>query len=222
MYRKSKPNMGDVNANSKIKNLFVSYHSILRHHGFVWFLEEIWNNAVGHSLFAIKLISLKEILSQAIDLSPHFLKKGFDLFKYQTIRQAEAFQLVYNRVRKKLNSDTKARSGNKHDDQSSSGGSYKNVSAKNGKWKRSSTLSPLPALKNDLTPYMSDYQATISEEGKGLLRLEAEEKANTRRAKSTCARKTCGKPKRNKKRPQTDLTTSLNSIQVHSLSKLLL
>lgn len=178
-------NMSDRNAKSRMRNLFVSYRTILRRHGIEWILEDNEKVAVKHVLSAIRPNTLRQRLESDLEFAYHSLKKDFTGFMDHAIKLAEAFQLVDNGKPK----------GNKDDDRDNGG---KKKSGKNRGPKKDQSddddksndkKTPLclhpPCRKKGLRHYMRDCTATSSEEKKALLKALAEEKAKTGPSKST-------------------------------------
>lgn len=70
-------NMDDSNAKSRMENLFVSYHALIKRHGLSRILEDNQKFAVYHVLSAIRPNILKERLTSDLEFSHHELRKTF-------------------------------------------------------------------------------------------------------------------------------------------------
>lgn len=104
-------NMVYSSAQSRIENIFVSYHSILRRQGLFWLLKGNQKLAVFHVLLAIRPESLRFRLDSNLQFSHQDLCKDFKALMKHAIKFSEAYQLVnsglpqkptdmYRRVRK--------------------------------------------------------------------------------------------------------------------------
>ena len=87
-------NMSDASAKSRMQNLFVSFHGLLRRHGLAWLVESNPKVAVGYVLAAIKPWRLRNRLESDLELSKGHLKKDFKGFMRHAIAISEAFQMV--------------------------------------------------------------------------------------------------------------------------------
>ena len=69
--------MADSNAKFRIRNLFVSDHTILSRNGLLWFFKDSQKVAVTHVLSAIRPATLKERLAGDLDFAHYGLEKTF-------------------------------------------------------------------------------------------------------------------------------------------------
>lgn len=89
-------NMSDLDARSKIENLFVSYNSLLSRHGLSWIVSENEKLAVYHVMGAIRSESLRLCLESDLDLSYQDFRKDLKGFMAHAIKLSKSFQLVDN------------------------------------------------------------------------------------------------------------------------------
>lgn len=108
--------MNDSNAITRIGNLFILYHAILRRHGMSWLVTDIKKIAVYHVLLATRPAFPPSRLESDLEFLHHELRKNFIDFMRHATRLSEAFQLVDDgpkRSRNKQLRNCKSRSGNK-------------------------------------------------------------------------------------------------------------
>lgn len=86
--------MTDKDARSRIKNLFVSYRSLLSCNGLTWLNQGNEKIAVHYVISEIRTESLRVRLETDLELSHYDLRKDFKGFMSHAIKLSEAFQLV--------------------------------------------------------------------------------------------------------------------------------
>jgi hypothetical protein len=75
-----KVNMVDTDAGSRMQNLFVSYHTVVRRNSLAWLLTANQKVAFNHALSAVKPETLHTRLSSDLGFAHHNLKKDFKAF----------------------------------------------------------------------------------------------------------------------------------------------
>lgn len=171
--------MADTNARSRIENLFISYHSLLRRNCFSWILMENQNGVVHHVLSAIRPTSLKVRLSSHLEFGYHDLRQDFRRFMGHSVKLAQELQLVDNR---KPNSEDNGSNTSRKLNR----GGHKSTYAT----KQSSITSEKqgieavvflygPHKSRDLPHYLRDCHECAEDERKALLKQLAEFKTKT-------------------------------------------
>lgn len=88
--------MDDASAKSTIRNLFVSYYSLLQRYSIAWALKDNRKDAVNHDRSAIRPMTLKKRLGDELVFSQHARTKDISGFMKHTMKIAETFQHVDN------------------------------------------------------------------------------------------------------------------------------
>lgn len=94
--------MSDRSERSRMENLFVDYIVLLRRSGLSWVTKETPKTAVYHVLSAIKPDIVKNRLKSDLDFAYNSLRKDFKGFMRHSIKVSEAFQLVDNGPKTKI------------------------------------------------------------------------------------------------------------------------
>jgi transposase InsO family protein len=94
--RSLKMDMTDRNAESRMQNLFVSYHGILRRNGIAWLLTANQSVAVGHVLSAVRPTALHDRLTSDLEFAYSDLRNDFKGFMAHAIKLSSAFQIIDN------------------------------------------------------------------------------------------------------------------------------
>ena len=94
-------------ATSRMKSLFIQYHSLLAKQGLSWIISDNQKLAVSHVLSAIRPNYLKERLESDLNFSHYNLKKDFNEFLLHAVKVSEAFQIVDAGRRKRNRNDGK-------------------------------------------------------------------------------------------------------------------
>lgn len=190
--KKLRIKISDSDAESRIENLFVSYHSLLRRHGLSWIIKDNQKIAVYHVLSAIRPESLRSRLESNLDFSHHHLRKNFKSFINHAIKLSKSFQLVDNGPEKtspnktskdKTTKSQKGRGGNNNGKSNASSTSSD----------RSSSNLPVclygPHKAKGYRQLLRDCTACPDDEKKSLLKARAEEMAKDGPSKSTRGQK---------------------------------
>lgn len=179
-------NMADTNAKSRIENLFVAYHSVLRRHGLSWILEDSPKIAVYHVLSGIRPQNLQNRLQSDLDFSHHELRKDFKTFMAHAVKLSEAWQLVDNGKPSKDGFDNKThhkkRGGNIN---RSSGPSSSSSKSPNKSNKEAPVCLYGPHKERGLRHFLKDCHVCPDDKKKSLFKQLEEEKAKTGPASST-------------------------------------
>eukprot|EP00171_Calliarthron_tuberculosum_P004298 IDg4298t1 len=101
--RELRMNMHNKDASSRMKGLFIDYHTVLRKHGLNWILTVNQKVAVQHVISAIQPYKLRKRLENDIQLAHHDLRKDFNGFFKHAKKVSDAFALVDNGM---LNEET--------------------------------------------------------------------------------------------------------------------
>lgn len=83
--------MQDSKAKSRIENVFITYHALLRRQGLSWIIKENQKVAVYHVLLAIHQTSFKTRFKSDLEFSKHNLRKNFKQFMKYAIKLADTF-----------------------------------------------------------------------------------------------------------------------------------
>ena len=94
-------------ATSRMKSLFIQYHSLLAKQGLSWIISDNQKLAVSHVLSAIGPNYLKERLESDLNFSHYNLKKDFNGFLLHVVKVSKAFQIVDAGRRKRNRNDGK-------------------------------------------------------------------------------------------------------------------
>lgn len=179
-------NMADSNAQSRIENLFISYHTLLRRHGLSWLLTDNQKLAVHHVLSAIRPEILRSRLESDLDFSHHHLRKDFKAFMKHAIKLSDAFQLVDIGVPK--NSSNKSKKARKTRGGNKDGNNDLSADSSGSPGKQDSNL-PIclypPHQSKGYRHLLRDCKACPDHEKKALLKARAEEKEKTGPSRST-------------------------------------
>lgn len=189
--------MKDRNAKSRMENLFVAYHTILRRNGLAWVVNENGKLAVTHVLSAILPRSLKTRLQSDLEFAYVLLKKDFSGFMAHAIKLSEAYQLLDNGA-SSHNNDHADKSGKQHRTKSRGGTSRSLATSEDNKDSRRSSATqrdrsvkqpPLclhpPCRAKGIRHWMGDCGATTEAEKLKLRAKYAEDRAKDGPAHNT-------------------------------------
>ena len=87
-------NMRDEDSVSRTRNLFVSYHALLRKHGVSWVMEENPKIAVRHVTSALRPEALRSRLESDLAFGYVHLQTNFKAFMQHCLKLADAFQIL--------------------------------------------------------------------------------------------------------------------------------
>lgn len=175
-----------------MRNLIISYHSILKRHGLAWLVEENKTVAVYHVLSSIRFVPLITRLTSDLDFAQHSLRKAFNGFMKHPIKwlkhsnysttlsidpktpmvirkvvEITESQIRITRTRTRTVTTTR-------------------ITNRNRKSQKKPPLCLQPSCReNIIHHYMKDGMETTPEEQNALIKAFSEEKANTGPSKST-------------------------------------